>query len=44
MEELVTRYHAQLDYYGMAVEKLTGIKVKEKIIYSFRLNDFVTIE
>ena len=37
VEELKTRYHAQLDLYGQAVEKLTGKKVKEKIIYSFKL-------
>jgi len=37
-EELVNRYEKQLEYYGEAIEKLTGKKVKEKILYSFTLN------
>ena len=41
MEELRERYHAQLDLYGQAVEKLTGKHVKEKIIYSFKHNDVI---
>lgn len=36
-EELTEKYHAQLDYYGKALEQMTGKKVKEKIIYSFAL-------
>lgn len=36
-EELWNRYRMQLDYYGDALERLTGRKVKEKIIYSFAL-------
>lgn len=36
-EELVERYHGQLDYYGKALEKITGKRVKEKWIYSFTL-------
>lgn len=36
-EELVRRYQVQLDYYGEALYRLTGKKVKEKIIYSFAL-------
>ena len=34
---LKERYSVQLDYYAMALEQLTGKKVKEKIIYSFGL-------
>lgn len=34
-KELAEKYHAQLDYYAMALEKMTHKKVKEKIIYSF---------
>lgn len=34
-EELLDRYRSQLDYYEEAVEKLTGKRVKEKVIYSF---------
>lgn len=36
-EELVKRYKLQLDYYAEALEKLTGKRVKEKVIYSFYL-------
>ena len=34
IEELVEKYHAQLDYYGRALEQITGKKVKEKVLYS----------
>ena len=37
-EFLVKRYGSQLDYYQMALERLTGKRVKEKLIYSFYLN------
>lgn len=37
-EELTEKYHAQLDYYAKALERITGKKVKEKIIYSFTLH------
>ena len=33
-KELVEKYHAQLDYYGRALEQITGKKVKEKVLYS----------
>ena len=36
-EELLEKYGRQLDYYEIALEKLTGKKVKEKVIYSFCL-------
>lgn len=36
-EELVRRYRVQLDYYAMALERLLGKRVKERIIYSFAL-------
>lgn len=36
-EELIKRYHLQLNYYQKALEKLRGKKVKEKMIYSFYL-------
>jgi len=31
---LLKRYHAQLNYYAYALEKMTGLSVKEKTIYS----------
>ncbi len=36
-EELVEKYQAQLEYYAKALEKLTGKKVAERLIYSFAL-------
>ena len=36
-ESLVKKYKTQLDYYGLALEQMTGLKVKEKIIYSLSL-------
>lgn len=42
-EELVEKYHAQLDYYAKALEQMTGKKVKEKIIYSFTLKKEIVL-
>ena len=41
--ELVDKYHTQLEYYAMALERLTGKKVKEKIIYSFTLKQEIKV-
>lgn len=41
--ELKEKYHAQLDYYAQAMEQLTGKKVKEKIIYSFTLEEEIYV-
>ena len=43
-EELVEKYHAQLDYYAKALEQMTGKKVKEKIIYSFTLEEEIVLD
>ena len=40
-EELLEKYGRQLDYYEIALEKLTGRRVKEKVIYSFCLRECV---
>lgn len=40
MQELQNRYETQLDYYKEALEKLTGLPVKECILYSFHLEEF----
>lgn len=37
--DLVKKYQAQLDYYAQALERLTGRKVVEKVIYSFALGE-----
>ncbi|MDO5402316.1 MAG: helicase-exonuclease AddAB subunit AddA [Eubacteriales bacterium] len=40
---LKERYAVQLDYYAMALEQITGKKVREKIIYSFDLGKEIVI-
>lgn len=42
-EELIEKYHVQLEYYAKALEKLLKQPVKEKIIYSRRLRKSVII-
>ena len=42
-KELTERYRAQLEYYAKALERLTGKKVKEKIIYSFTLQKEIEV-
>lgn len=41
--ELRDKYHVQLDYYGRALEQLTGKKVKQKLIYAFHVGEEVEI-
>ncbi|MBB5265723.1 ATP-dependent helicase/nuclease subunit A [Catenibacillus scindens] len=36
-ESLVKKYKTQLDYYELALEQITGLKVKEKIIYALSI-------
>lgn len=43
-EQLINRYKKQLDYYGEAIEKLTGLPVFRKLIYSFGLNEVIMVE
>ncbi len=40
MEELWNRYATQLDYYGEALERLMALPVKEKVLYSFYLEEY----
>lgn len=40
-QELLMRYQEQLRYYQMALERLTGKRVKEKLLYSFALGEVV---
>ncbi|MBR1692295.1 MAG: helicase-exonuclease AddAB subunit AddA [Lachnospiraceae bacterium] len=42
-QELISRYQTQLDYYANALEKLTGMHVKEKLIYSFALRQEIAL-
>ena len=41
--ELVEKYHAQLDYYARALERLLQKPVKEKWIYSFTLKEQIEV-
>ena len=42
-EDLKKRYQTQIDYYTEALEKITGLKVKEKILYSFALGEEIAL-
>ncbi len=42
-DELIKRYRIQLDLYAQALEKATGEPVKEKLMYSFRLQKIVEV-
>lgn len=42
-QELADRYRVQLDYYGEALERMTGKRVKEKILYSFYFGEEVRV-
>ena len=41
--ELVKRYELQLEYYARALQRLLGIPVKERIIYSTVLNQSILV-
>lgn len=43
-EELIDKYKLQLDYYKRALEQITGKQVKEKIIYSFHLEEEILVQ
>lgn len=38
-QELVKRYHVQLDYYAQALEQSSGYRDTERILYSFKLGE-----
>ena len=42
-KQLTDRYQIQLDLYARALQKATGKKLKEKLIYSFSLQEIVEI-
>ena len=42
-EEPAGRYRAQLQYYGKALEMMTGKKVREKVIYSFTMGKVIVL-
>ena len=43
IDELKKRYKIQLDYYAKAIEQITGIKVKERIIYSVSMGREISV-
>lgn len=42
-QELVNRYRTQMELYQEALERALGKPVKEKLLYSFRLGEVVTV-
>lgn len=42
-QELIDRYHVQLEYYEQALARLLDMPVKEKLIYSSRLHETVKV-
>lgn len=44
IQELNTRYRAQLIYYGYAVERITGKEIKDRVIYSVKFGESLKIE
>lgn len=42
-QTLVDRYRVQLEQYARALEQLTGMKVREQIIYSFALDTHIPV-
>ncbi len=42
-QELVKRYHTQLDYYAEALERAFGCKQPEKLLYSFKLGEEIRL-
>lgn len=42
-KELKKRYAIQLDYYAKAISQITGLEIKEKIIYSFALGKQIEV-
>lgn len=42
-EELVERYQVQLDYYQEAIERITGLKLGQKLIYSFTFGETIEL-
>lgn len=43
-KELINRYRMQIDYYTKALEKITGQKVKERILYAVTLGKEIVIK
>ncbi|MEE1314363.1 MAG: helicase-exonuclease AddAB subunit AddA [Faecalimonas sp.] len=43
VEELKEKYWLQLDYYARALSRMTGKRVKERIIYSFALQEEIQL-
>lgn len=42
-DELIRRYHVQLDYYAEALEQFSNCRNTEKILYSFKLGEEIRL-
>lgn len=42
--ELVQRYKTQLDYYTESLENITGMRVKKRLLYAFKLDEIVEVD
>lgn len=42
-QQLAERYRVQLECYAQAAERLMGKKVKEKLLYSFKLGEIISV-
>ena len=42
-KELIERYKTQLDYYEEALTRIAGKRVKERLIYSFALEETIEL-
>ena len=42
-KELISRYQVQMQYYIRALEQVTGKRVKEALIYSFKFQEAISV-
>lgn len=42
-EVLADRYRVQMDYYAEALERLTNLRVRERLIYSFQMGEVIRL-
>jgi len=42
-QDLIDRYQTQMDYYQLALEQITGRRVKERYLYSFYLQEEILV-
>ena len=42
-EDLISRYHTQLDYYEESLQRINNMPVSEKLIYSFKFDTLIKL-